>query len=975
MDHITFISDWNEELKRAIGKLEAQRGATKVSLPLAEVDIQAKVAGRVAEVTITQSFRNPYPEHLEAVYTFSLAGNASVSSFKMQVGSRTVIGTIQERRAAREQYAKALSEGKRAALLEQERDDVFTMQVGNIPSGEDVKVILSYTEKLQFFENGTTELRLPLVVAPRYIPGNAVAREQVGDGVEQDTDEVPDASRISPPRLAAGLDSCVSLNLCVELTKCVGKLSDTGRESSQLQVADLSCSQHAVKTSTSADCVQIKLARQDELLNRDFVLRWRTTGAKISTSLVFNQEKDGERSVSYGMLSVLPPVYDEVGRPPRDVVFIIDRSGSMEGTKMTSAARACSILLQTLGPDDRFAICAFDTESEWLQKGGQSFFNADESGIQSGIKYLKELYARGGTELLPALNGAMKVLQSRSLQTRLPVVVILTDGDVGNESNLFKFVQKELNETRIFTVGIDTAVNFGLLDRLAKLAGGTSIFVAPGSQLEEALAGIGREIGCPLITDLVIEPMSADVEIDVVAPNRVPDLFEGRTADCFLKFSTTNGAEPKFRIKGKRIDGKEFVEVVSGKKVELDAVARLWAREYVRELEDSFRVANTNPDKIRKQIIELSIKYSILTKFTAFAAVDEEEIVNNSGSLRQVVQPVHMPDQWQDMDGAPMTLAQSISHRLKRSGSYGCANIGKFDAPLGFVGGASGGNGPSGPAEKFGCSGSWGAAGPSLGASSPNSQPSAGGWGTSASSDDMETGSWRSCESSDGGWGAPPEGGSWDGPPASIQQAETGSLSAWAQSLGANEPQAQAQAPSPPPPSAPSPQPPASLPSQPFGGSIQERRQSNIVDLSAPWSTMKKLFSGGASTNQKPPATAPFERVKTAVANYKAVWTQAWDQLEQGHFPVVEQIETARKELLEALADHPIGFEVPLMQKHLRATAVEFISALRTPNMTVAKLRSLRSKLDGAYRNAEYEAEAAISRSRGRDGAFWESAV
>jgi Mg-chelatase subunit ChlD len=480
MDHITFISDWNEELKRAIGTLEAQRGATKVSLPLANVDIQAKVAGRVAEVTITQSFRNPYPEHLEAVYTFPLAGNASVSSFKMQVGSRTVIGTVQERRAAREQYAKALSEGKRAALLEQERDDVFTMQVGNITSGEDVQVILTYTEKLQFFENGTTELRLPLVVAPRYIPGNAVAREQVGDGVEHDTDEVPDASRISPPRLAAGLDSCVSLNLCVELSQCVNQLSDTGRESSQLQIADLSCSQHAVKTSTTSDCVQIKLAREDELLNRDFVLRWRMTAAKISTSLVFNQEKDGERSVSYGMLSVLPPVYDEVGRPPRDVVFIIDRSGSMEGTKMTSAARACSILLKTLGPDDRYAICAFDTVSEWLQKTGQSFFNADEAGIESGIRYLKNLFARGGTELLPALTDATKVLKSRTGQTRMPVIVILTDGDVGNESSLFKFVQKELGETRIFTVGIDTAVNFGLLDRLSKMAGGTSILLLRG---------------------------------------------------------------------------------------------------------------------------------------------------------------------------------------------------------------------------------------------------------------------------------------------------------------------------------------------------------------------------------------------------------------------------------------------------------------------------------------------------------------
>ena len=213
-----------EECTRSYGILTVSKAAQRVVLPLTRVDLRAKVAGQVAEVKILQTFRNSYQEPMEAVYIFPISGGSAVSNFQMKIGSRTLHGVIEERAEARRQYQKALEEGKRAGLLEQERDDVFTIQVGNLPPNEEITVEITYSESLPFFEDGNTELRLPLVVAPRYIPGNTIDECSVGDGIEHDTDIVPDASKISPPRLCAGFDPNVGLKIEVQLLNEVSNL-------------------------------------------------------------------------------------------------------------------------------------------------------------------------------------------------------------------------------------------------------------------------------------------------------------------------------------------------------------------------------------------------------------------------------------------------------------------------------------------------------------------------------------------------------------------------------------------------------------------------------------------------------------------------------------------------------------------------------------------------------------------------------
>lgn len=949
--YVEFLEKMRNEFERKLGSLRAGQGAKTITLPLDSVDIKASVVGRVTEVTITQVFKNPYSEHLEAEYIFPLAGCSSVNAFKMHVAGRTVTGTIQERRAAREEYQRALSDGKRASLLEQERDDVFTMQVGNIPPNEKITVEIKYTEKLEFFEDGTTELRLPLVVAPRYVPGEQIAREQVGDGVNFDTDMVPDASRVSPPRLAEGVNPDVQLSIAVEL------IPDQSASRDRLlnRISNLSCSQHAVKSSTDDGAILVTLAKANELLNRDFVLKWKLVGERMASSVVLYKKAGANGASSeegYGMLSLVPPAFTGARPAPRDVVFLVDRSGSMMGDKMAYATRACSMLLSTLGPDDRFAINAFDDRCDWFSKGKSlavwDYVNANLDGIEAGSDYLRGIDARGGTELAKALGEALNLINANKSKGRMPVIVILTDGQVANESHIYKMAQHAGRDTRIFTIGIDTAINSPLLKRLASLAGGTSTFVGPGAQLEDALINVGREIGAPLVTDLKVECLTGGIKIESLAPGRLRDLFAGRTSDGLFKIKIDKDkcGALKFKVTGKMSNGRRFSEEVDAQLVDDEAIARLWAREYIKELEDDFRIKPARQQSIKNEIIELSLKFSVLTKFTAFVAVDEAETVNQSGELRQVVQPVHYPDQW-EVQSANGFWGSSFGCAAPPPGTaYGAAGA-SYGGLFGFSGGDS--STVRKASKRADMQQGWGA--------------SAGAW-----NDSMETygapmdeaGSFARIrsKSSSGSFGYSGMNTSGDAHGKSLADSIREQI---ANSQNITD-SAEASCSSPDsghsvPPSSP-----------------QKPVSQNDSARSSVWSTMKRLFK---SSEQKAntPNGAPVNRVINALIAFREGWVASWLEVGKGILPDADEIERIRKELVEALSDHPVGFEVPLLNKFLRSSAIDYVAALQASDVTASAIFKSRSRFHDGFVDAMVEAEAAILQVQGRQGAFWESNV
>jgi len=615
------------------------RAGTKVRLPLERVTYEVQVAGCLASVRVTQQYMNDCDEHLEAVYTFPLSGGAAVSDFTMKTGDRVVKGVVKERGKARREYRNALQQGKRASLVEQERSEIFTMQVGNIPAGESVTVELTYSEKLPFFQEGNTELRLPLVVAPRYIPGAPLQMGAVGTGEEPDTDVVPDASRISPPLLPPGSWGDVELSISIDLRR-----GSPGEE-----ISCIHSTSHSIEVTGEEGIYSVGLGRSYVPLNRDFVLCWTVAGPESHSS--FYTYHDPIHRQVYGMVTLFPPRQMKKAGVSRDLIFLLDRSGSMNGLKMPSAARACSLLLGTLTPEDRFAIMAFDDMNEWMpvntSSGGSSWLvRADEAGIERGERYLRTIQARGGTEIYGALRDALEVMAKRGISAagREPVIVLLTDGEVGNERHIYDYVRAHAMGTRIFAVGIDTAVNDGFLKKLAALGRGTSITVQPGADLDEALRAIAREIGRPLVTDLQFCEEETGLVENSMAPGIIPDLFAGRPSTFYFRLRKVG----EITVVGRYADGSVLAERLTPCQEGPPALAHLWARMRAHDLEDQYY--QDLDEKIKRKLINIAVRHNILTPFTAFVVVDEE-VVYARGPVRQVPHPVCQPAGWSPAGG------------------------------------------------------------------------------------------------------------------------------------------------------------------------------------------------------------------------------------------------------------------------------------------------------------------------------------
>lgn len=617
------------------------KGEGKMKLPLAGLHVQGQVLGAVIDVEMKQRFQNNYDNPLEAVYIFPLPGAAAVYHFELKVGERIVSGAVQERQAARQAYQAALDQGHRAAMMEQERDDVYSLQVGNIPAGESVEICLNYVQQLDYREQGLYECRIPTVVAPRYIPGQ-ITDFQSGLGIEADTDLVPDASRISPPRLAPGFDPKTDLSIEVSLDMTQG-------------LSDLACTQHASQTTFETGRVLVKLAQQ-ERLNRDFVLRWRAFQAvnesELSAQLYYVSAPEGSEDEGlggFGMLQLQAPAPAFLQDQHRDIVFLLDRSGSMGEYKMAAASQACDRLLNSLGPGDRFAIQAFDHEVEWLHPQGQEvWIPADQQGKDKGRKYLRSLESRGGTELFTAIRQALAHFETT--EACLPVMVLLTDGQVGDESRILKEIQAQLGKTLVHTIGIDTALNEAFLQRLSRLGGGSHVSVAPREDLNQVLEGIASEIGYPALQDMRLN-------LPQLTPDPIPNLYLGRSLTLF--FAGECPAEVAFEAQRNGQSEKISVQV---QKRDFPALARLWAHSRIQSLEDQFRLADSGQKQsLKEQMIEISCAHQVLCRMTAWLAVDKAATIQNAEDRQTVVQPLEMPADW----AAPLAVSgpRSMSSR------------------------------------------------------------------------------------------------------------------------------------------------------------------------------------------------------------------------------------------------------------------------------------------------------------------------
>ena len=481
------LARWRRSVDAGFGALETARGR----LPLTRLDIEARAVGLEVALDVRQTFVNATGTAIEATYIFPLPDRAAVRRFRMTVGGRVIEGELDERGRARATYDQAIASGHRAAIAEEDRSGVFTLRVGNLMPGDVADIELGLVGPL-VVEDGEVTFAFPLVVAPRYIPGVELGGEQAGLGVGGDTDRTPDASRITPPVLLPGFRNPVRLGFTLTV------------DGGGLPIAGLTSGLHEIEAHTDGAGGWRIALRPGERLDRDIVLRWAIGGTELRSSAVWAPDDHGEGATV--MVTMVPPLGGAAASRPRDVVFVLDRSGSMEGWKMVAARRAVARMIDTLTARDRFTVVLFDDRTD-EPPGFRGLVEGSDRRRFEAVEFLAKVEARGGTELAAPLELASAHLRGPGAHgdDRDRILVLITDGQVGNEDEILRRCAPGLGHARIFTLGIDQAVNAAFLRRLAAAGGGACELVESEDRLDAVMAKVHRRIATPIVTDVVID--------------------------------------------------------------------------------------------------------------------------------------------------------------------------------------------------------------------------------------------------------------------------------------------------------------------------------------------------------------------------------------------------------------------------------------------------------------------------------------
>lgn len=604
---------------------------TKESIPLTGVAVTGDLSSGHACVRVKQTYKNTGERPIEAIYTFPLPTESVLSGFTMTCAGRTQTGAVKEREEAFRAYDDALVAGHGAALVEEERPNVFTASVGNVLPGEDVEIELEYIERL-FAEEGAIRFTLPTLVAPRYIPG-AAAGDRTAHGIAEPTSRVPDADRISPP-MAHGIPYRMSLSLAVDVGKGV-----TVESPSHVIRSRSEKSTDGKGSERERTFVQF----ESEPLDRDFVLTISGAASGDSVSVAAHKVK-GEES-GYVALTVVPDLFDmKADAQPLTCVFLLDRSGSMGGASMTQARTALRLCLRQLEEGDLFNMIAFDDMMETMSMSPVPFSGRT---LAAADEFLERVDARGGTELLGPLLHAVGMAGEG-------LVVVLTDGQVGNEDEIFTRVSAARKGTRISSFGIGTNVSTALLSNLAKSTNGALDMIYPGERIDEKVALAFARATAARITDVSVT--FEGVFLGDIAPNPPRDLTDGEPWTLFGTYDEPGVG--RAIIRGKRA-GKAFsLEVPMWLPEEESApfVERLWAKERIRELERA-ELTGRRADAMKARIVDLCVKHRIASRYASFIVIEKRKGERRTSEQAEThVVPVNMPAGWAMFQPKPQAM-------------------------------------------------------------------------------------------------------------------------------------------------------------------------------------------------------------------------------------------------------------------------------------------------------------------------------
>ena len=601
-----------------LGGLYVKIHQQQFTCPLKHTKVQAKIAGNLARVEVKQTFENPFTESLEAIYIFPLPDEAAVDTMEIKIGDRTIKGNIKQREEAQFIYEKARSQGRTAGLLEQERDNIFTQSLANIKPGEGIEVTIRYTDSLKFI-GGNYELIIPMVVGPRFIPGIPIDRSG-------DSDRVPDASRLTPRMISPATRSGHDINVIVEI--------DAG-----VAISDVRSPSHQIVIEQDERRVQVKLGAEDTIPNKDLILRYQVAGDRTSATVLTQSNEQGNHFALY-LIPALDYSPDKI--VPKDVVFLMDTSGSQKGDPLRKSQELMRRFINELNPDDTFTIIDFSDITTQLSP--KPLPNTLENRTKA-INYINQLQANGGTYLL---NGIRAVLNFPVVSPeRLRSIVLLTDGYIGNDHEILAEVQQHLQPgNRLYSFGVGSSPNRFLLNRLAEIGRGTCQIVRQDEPTEEVVEQFFHQINYPVLTHIQVNWEGSGEA--VIYPSTPPDLFTQQPLVLCGRISPIN-EEDHCSVGTLHISGMIAGGTIYEKRFNLTfeegsnpPIAQLWGRARIKDLiNQMFRYEK----KVQVEAVtDTALKYQLLSPYTAFVAVSEEVRVDPQGNRISLKVPVEMPE-------------------------------------------------------------------------------------------------------------------------------------------------------------------------------------------------------------------------------------------------------------------------------------------------------------------------------------------
>ena len=594
--------------------------ASRVALPLKHTAVAAHLSEFVAEVTVTQTFVNDRSNAIEAIYNFPLPENAAVSAMIMKIKDRTIEAKIAERAAARATYESAKRRGVAASLLEQERTNLFTQSVANIPPGEQIEVSIRYVQDLTY-DAGVYEFVFPLVVGPRYMAGAPLDRPDLGPGTARDTTVVPDASRISPPYVGKGQRSGRTVSLSIT---AAAELALTGYHAVT----------HKVTAETKGGLQRFALVDEEEIPNRDFVFRYRVAGEKPRAILQTSEDQTG-----FFTVVVDPPALDVeslVGR--RELVFVVDVSGSMSGAPLALCQAAMRVALARLRPTDTFNVITFAGVSKRVFPTARP---ANRANVKLAIEQIGKLRAGGSTEMIDAVAAALSADVEAG---RHRYVFFMTDGYVGAEDQIVtktrEFVatmEGKGQRAKVFGFGVGSSPNRALLGGLSKEGKGLTVYATNREDPARAVNAFYRYVDSSVLRDVSIDWGGGVVE---GAPASLPDLFASHPLILHGNLRRAPSRPPVLHATAASGPVALPIQVVRGDAGASQRVqGLLWGRQRIAELEVD--VASGDARAIEKTK-ELGLTFSLVTPFTSFVAVDDRPSVE--GPADTVLMPQDLPE-------------------------------------------------------------------------------------------------------------------------------------------------------------------------------------------------------------------------------------------------------------------------------------------------------------------------------------------